>query len=743
MGEIIVTQARSNLNLNNRNPLRSVTKAEYTKTLLGEDSISLTVESKTVLDFHINDYIDLRNKRYTLNTAPKVKKEQGFYTYDLTFEGMQYRLRKKIYFNLDTQGYQTTGDFPLTSTIETFLQVLISNINQVDDFTWTLGEYPQNSETKTLTFSDENCLAVLQKICKEYDTEFEIAEDITHKRCVLNIKKFGETLPFTFEYGKGNGLYSLSRDNVNDEVITRLYVYGSTENLKADYRNFSERLKLPTSYGREYIEDGAKVKQYGLIEGIKTFDDIKPTFKGIVSAVGTLENGVQKLVVRNMDFDLNEKEKDKVTTKYLIAGTAAKLHFNKGNLAGYEFELSKYDHSTKTFSLKQFKDERGQAFPDAKATAFQFNVGDEFTLLDITMPDRYITNAENKLLQEGLKEYEKRSVNNLKYALDIDPMFLKDKGNTGTKFFSVGDYISIKDEALGVDKTSRIITLREDLLQEYKYNIDIADTYSISFVESIVSDIKDNQTVIKSIEKINKDNFRRGYANLKELKENIFDTDGYFDTEHIKPNSIEANMIAIGARSQQFALENITLNPNVRGNPANIHITAGNLVHFSIADNPKTWNLLEFYQTGLLNQVYYVYAKCEKTGNIGSWYVTTEKIKFDERPQHYYFLCYLLYTPVAGKRSAEAMYGNTILHGGQITTGRISSVNGQTYFDLDSGEISGKIRFTADSPAIEQVKDSVEDDLGTLAFEDSVEKSMLGNTIIQGGYIKTELINAA
>ena len=71
------------------------------------------------------------------------------------------------------------------------------------------------------------------------------------------------------------------------------------------------------------------------------------------------------------------------------------------------------------------------------------------------------------------------------------------------------------------------------------------------------------------------------------------------------------------------------------------------------------------------------------------------------------------------------MYGNVTMHGGQITAGRIKSLNGQTYLDLDTGEISGKITFVMPD--------------GTTTS--NVEKGMLGNTIIEGGKIKSTLIN--
>ncbi|WIR86136.1 hypothetical protein CRP12_000005 [Riemerella phage vB_RanS_CRP12] len=745
--EFIVVQGSKTLNLNNRKPLCSVTKAEHRQSLLSEDVINITVESKTPLALQVGNYIEYENRRYTLNSAPKVKKEQGYYAYDLVFEGVQYLLRDKVYFNLDAQGFQNTADFPLTGEINIFLTTLITNINSISDFTWVLGEYPQNTETKTLTFNNENCLAVLQKICQEYDTEFEIKQDLERKSYTLNIKKIGETLNQTFEYGKGNGLYSLSRVNVNDNVITRLYVFGSTNNIKSGYRDYSQRLRLPISHGKEYIQDDAKVKLFGLKEGVKNFDDIKPTFKGIVSGVTNLENGSQEIEVSNMDFDLNETDSN--GTKYLLNDTPAKLHINKGNLAGYEFELLKnggYNHATKTFRVKQFTDERGQKFPEA-GSVFSFAVGDEVTLLDIALPEQYITNSENKLLEEGQKEYEKQSVNNLKYNLELDPLYLQQIGDGTSIFFKIGDYIRVIDEPLKIDKTTRIVDITRDLLDEYNYKIGIADTYEISFVASLLTDIKDTKTVIKTQEQINRRNYLNGYRNLQELRESVFDVEGYFDSTHIKPESIEANMLSVGAKSQQFALENISLNPNIEGNPARTFISGGKLVHFSLEDDIREWNLLPYSRNDLLNQVYYVYAKCSRGSSNAMWYITTEQIRFDSRSDYYYFLCYLLYTPKDSKREAEAMYGNVFMHGGQITAGRIKSLNGQTYFDLDSGEIAGTIKFKSGNgyaevgSAIQQAVDAVSVGGRNLVresnvFRNGISADGIGSNITSEGYLR-------
>lgn len=51
-----------------------VTKAEQSITLLGADTVAITVKSATPLTFHLGDQIDVYGKTYTLNQLPGIKK---------------------------------------------------------------------------------------------------------------------------------------------------------------------------------------------------------------------------------------------------------------------------------------------------------------------------------------------------------------------------------------------------------------------------------------------------------------------------------------------------------------------------------------------------------------------------------------------------------------------------------------------------------------------------------------------
>ncbi|MGL6039081.1 MAG: hypothetical protein ACRC0E_09395 [Soonwooa sp.] len=702
MGEIVVHQKNKDLSLNSLDPFISVLKAEHVQNLLSVDRLEISIASTSPITFYIGDYIEHEGKRFTLNLNPKLNKQsESKFQYDLIFEGIQYDLLRKVFFNYDAAGNYTTADFPLTGNLETHLICLRNNANRdkkSSDFTWILGGFSANTDTKTITYNNTNSLAALQTICKDFELEFDIVQNIQAKTNTLHIRNVGVVLPFTFEYGYKNGLYSLVRENVSDaQVTTRLYPLGSTENIPTNYRGFSPRLKMPTSYGKDYIQDDVKVGLYGLNEEVINYDDIKPTFKGVLSGVGTAINNNKTfdIVVSNIDFDLNEKKPDG-STKYLIPGTPARIHVNKGNLAGYDFEIHKYVHATKTLTIKQFADERGQKFPDL-ATVFKFAVGDEITLLDIILPQSYIDAAEIKLRDKAIEDYAKKSQNNVKYSLDIDPMYLVELGYTEfSKIIGIGDYANVKDSQLLVNKQSRIISLRRDLVNPFKYSAEISDTYEISLVTQILTEINTINTQIQSQSQINSQAMLSGYRRMLELQGLVFDTDGKFDMANFAAGSITANMLSVGATSQQLTLKDVIFTPNKDGNVNNISISAGSLIHFSIDPSSiKTWTLSALNMTGLLSsQSYYIYARCSKSATTGTFVVTTEQRKFDQEDNQYNFLLGVLFKPQNGVRLIHLNYGATFINGRVITTGRIASIDGLNWFDLDTGEFRGKFIFT-------------------------------------------------
>lgn len=704
-----------------------VTKAEQSITLLGADTVAITVKSATPLTFHLGDQIDVYGKTYTLNQLPGIKKTGNRnFEYTLTFEGVQYELID-VQFLLpdDTVLDSFTGD------LEDFLGILIGNLTRVYPGKWVLGVYPANTEYKTLTYTEKNCLEVLQDLCEQYSTEFEITQ--ANGVRTLNIKTAGVNFPYTFRYGRTGGLYELTRQNINSKnVVTRLYVYGGSSNLGDKYRY--TRLCLPgKAKNASYIEDAAAIAAYGLKENTKIFDDIRPKRYGEVTAAGSAYYAFKDAT---MNFDLNEKD-SAGNTKWLIDGATAKVKFTTGNLAGYEFDIHKYDHATKEIQVVPFTDENGMKFPSETSAAFQFGVGDKYFFTDINLPDTYKTDAENKLLAEGNKAITEYSQPQVQYGLSIDENFIRQFAGelTVVNLFAVGDYIPVEDEDIGVNKSVRITAFTRDLLREYKYNITLGDSVTKTTITRVIEDLQKIDNVIEINDLADPSKARRNWKASQEVLANVFDPEGHYYSEKIKPLSIETTMLATGARSQQFVLQNTRFEPNYEGNPNTVKVVGGTLVHYTIAETVKSWQLNTATFSNLVSgTVYYIYARCQKTGTAGNIVFDTVQRAVDGDPTYYYFLIGSLssvITDTDGNRPARLIaltYGATTINGRFLATGRIQSGDGQTYFDLDAGEIGGNIKFRASDGTLKDVAELEQSDIEYLrdAFKDA-------RTEIEGG----------
>lgn len=704
-----------------------VTKAEQSITLLGADTVAITVKSATPLTFHLGDQIDVYGKTYTLNQLPGIKKTGNRnFEYTLTFEGVQYELID-VQFLLpdDTVLDSFTGD------LEDFLGILIGNLTRVYPGKWVLGVYPANTEYKTLTYTEKNCLEVLQDLCEQYSTEFEITQ--ANGVRTLNIKTAGVNFPYTFRYGRTGGLYELTRQNINSKnVVTRLYVYGGSSNLGDKYRY--TRLCLPgKAKNASYIEDAAAIAAYGLKENTKIFDDIRPERYGEVTAAGSAYYAFKDAT---MNFDLNEKD-SAGNTKWLIDGATAKVKFTTGNLAGYEFDIHKYDHATKEIQVVPFTDENGMKFPSETSAAFQFGVGDKYFFTDINLPDTYKTDAENKLLAEGNKAITEYSQPQVQYRLSIDENFIRQFAGelTVVNLFAVGDYIPVEDEDIGVNKSVRITAFTRDLLREYKYNITLGDSVTKTTITRVIEDLQKIDNVIEINDLADPSKARRNWKASQEVLANVFDPEGHYYSEKIKPLSIETTMLATGARSQQFVLQNTRFEPNYEGNPNTVKVVGGTLVHYTIAETVKSWQLNTATFSNLVSgTVYYIYARCQKTGTAGNIVFDTVQRAVDGDPTYYYFLIGSLssvITDTDGNRPARLIaltYGATTINGRFLATGRIQSGDGQTYFDLDAGEIGGNIKFRASDGTLKDVAELEQSDIEYLrdAFKDA-------RTEIEGG----------
>jgi len=637
--------------------------SEVDSKLMGDDLCTLKFNSDQVVDIAIRDYVTVFGKNYYFNRLPEIKKVSGnMYQYTCQCYAFMYDLTKVQLLDSGNSEFDLIGDS------EDFIDLIVTNMNRAIGG-WSKGTVDA-TDARLMNFSGNNCMEVLEMLAREFELQYQIDGN------EINLTSVGSDTGLTVSYGKGKGLYELTRDTVsNKNIVTRLYALGSDRNLDSDYRSYAKRLMFDYP-GDNYVENN--VSTYGLIEATKIFEEFYPKRTGTISYV----DGSDKLVFRDsaIDFDVNS---------YLIPGVTAKVHFQTGNLAGLEFEIESYDDGDKEFTIIANTDAYGYELPN---DSLKPAVSDTYVLLDISMPESYITTAEADLLAAATAYIGENSVPRVTYRLELDEKFAEDNSLD----LVPGDKITVLDTDLGIDSLVQMSRVRRDIIHSYRYSLELTDHLEASVIRRLYADDVEMQRKIKVSDVGDILGARRKWKGTQELLNHIFDPDDYFDMDHIRPLSIETGMLAVGMKSQQFILKDVVIQPNYTGDANKCEISAGFLIHFSIEETNKTWTLTSnSYSSLTYTAVYYIYARCSRSTTDGQVVLDSTQRKVDDGSTYYYFLVGVLHAEdeEAGIRIISLTYGFTRINGKFITTGRIESEDGQNYFDLDNNVIAGKVTF--------------------------------------------------
>lgn len=791
MGQFtLIKRDGTQIPLMSRDPFCAVRSAVQEVSLMGVDTVSLSIVSTLLISFQKGDRIIVDGDEYSIRTTvTRNRLSEDYYVYEPVFYGVMYDLMKTLYRNTDANGASASSVFDLTYTLKEFVRVIIYNLNRDYPGVWSFDELTcPDTEEMTVSFDKQNCLQVLQTLCGKdyYDLDFRITQDSGQR--TIHIGHFGDVITPPggadyFEWGKGNGLYELREEKIDDKAIkTRLWVEGGSQNISSSYRNYAGKLQLPypqrlnknphtlkngtviaarsetigiTNDACRYFEDAALAATIGSDEDAMEYEKIHPQRTGEVTSLcydtvdGTLTLDVNSFIDNTMDFNLTETDQSG-NTKYLIEGVTAKITFVSGKLAGQQLELSAqdgYDHTTKRFRLIPYTDERGLTIPTADNEAFRIAVGDKYKITDIVLPQSYIDDAEEELWYEGKQYFDTIRQARCRYTMILDRMyFLEETPRDQTMcVFNVGDYVPLKDTRFNLQKNIRITKVQRNLLLDQDYTVTLSDTHTIDIITQTIVDVAQHEVIIRTNRLKDLIKARRSWRTTQELLSMVFDVEGNYYSEKIKPLSIETSMLAVGAKSQQFVLTGVVFSANYTGNPNKFYASSGVLSHLTIdPTNIRNWNMATAEFTLSDNGGYFLYAKCPKSGNNAVWYLTQDQIVAEPTtdPSHWYFQVGLVGTLHQDDhfRDFATTYGFTRINGRTITTGRIeSSGGGYTYFDLDEGEIGGAIKLKSGSSGLANLSEWP--NLNSRITSMDYLKSALGNdTDIIGGLILTSLI---
>lgn len=460
------------------------------KRIMGGNTVDMSFTLPDQTAFEVGDYADVYGERYYINYPPQEKEQSSIrWEYNLTLQVAQYDLAKVTYFGYNASNVLTLPDHDLTGTADVFIDLLLANLNRKGAGGYSKGTIDV-TDTQTLQFTGENCLAVLSRLAEVFKTEYWIEGKVIH------LSKRGEVLPITLKYGQGNGLRKIERVPVDENPpVTMLFVYGGTKNLPLSYRGGLPRLQLPVSGAPlGYLSNSIPNFEN---EAIYINENIFPERTGVVSASGAINSFSDS----GLDFDINSQ---------LIPGVSAKVKFITGSLSGYEFEISSYNASTKTITFNENKDEKAFTVPSESQRPA---IGDKWVLFDVTMPQSYIDAAEARLLADGLEYKEQNTGNKYNFNLTTDSFHFERTNAT----LGLGKYLTLVSEEWDVNGVIRIIGYTRDLQHPYQYP-SVEVSHNIRINPAVVADTK-QRDLVKDVEKVKKVTSRVGNLAYKSLVE--------------------------------------------------------------------------------------------------------------------------------------------------------------------------------------------------------------------------------
>lgn len=483
----------------------------------------------------------------------------------------------------------------------------------------------------------------------------------------------------------------------------------------------------------------------------------------------------------NHFWEIQAVDNDVDYANCIIGGEDATIIFQSGMLTGKEFNWSKYTHSTKQFDIVP-QEIDGITMPD-RSSGYMPAVGDTFAVFHIALPQQYITNAEQELLLTACEYLYKHGEVEVEFNGTVDEIWAKNNWDALVPYFKVGGYIRFTDSKLVTEgKLMRILSIKTYLNNPHSPEITLSNSSVSQSVSNELKKIPQNQVYqhneLQQQISYTQRSFRDTKETQKALEEAIENIDTDF-TESISPVSVQTMQMIVGSDNLQFAFGTATTTPQsgkqkVTGftvqtwNPTyangSLICTATHLKHYTIASNNVTsgdgsvskypyWSVSSANLTPSdPDKFYYLYAVCPKSGtssaNLGyltsSAYFTLSETPQSHTSANYFMLVGILNKQREGSRSFASMYGYTEITGNRITTDRIISADGNTFFDLVNNEIRGNIIFTAPSGSEnKQLIDSIINSNSTVTTASSNASSAVSTANAANSTANTANTNAS
>lgn len=425
-------------------PINAGAKGRFT--LMKEDYIILPFSVPDPVYFKLGDYVDLSgvldeslggllSKVYEIVDLqkPAFNASTGGYDYELRMDAYYWKWKNKIFkYTPEHAGHEAS--WSLTAPLDVQLGVFLRNLKALGytykgkEFEFSIDSTVENKAV-AMRYDNINLLDALFSMAdkEKWDCDCWITDNIIH----FGRNEYGDSVRIEL----GVEASAMTRSDSKGTYATRIYAFGSTRNIPANYRPVDEqtvvngvvqrRLMLPAD--TPYIDVYPDMSEEEAIEDIVVFENVYPRRTGTLSDVHTRteevkdENGTKETVTYYRYKDTGLEFKD----EYLIEGQELRIRFQSGKLNGMEFGVifnpdPKDDmRGAQLWEIVRNED-YGRMLPD---DTLRPENGDEYVLSGFNIQlvsDRYTPEAEQELKGKAQEYADRRKRDDGTYNTTLD-----------------------------------------------------------------------------------------------------------------------------------------------------------------------------------------------------------------------------------------------------------------------------------------------------------------------------------
>lgn len=701
--------------------------------VMGEDALTLYFSYPGYLNVPVGSWCEFYGKRYSLKKDSNFKKNgERNYDYTLILETSKadtelWKIRNTV---------DNRIKFPYTAKPKEHLKLIVDNLNRRSSG-WVIGDCIDGTE-KLINYNHTYCLDGLSQLAETYETEYQITEAViegVHTKTVhLKKVEYNKNNPLTLSYGKGHG-FKTGVGRESGDIPPEIILVETTDR-NIDYSKYgAKELLMPKSQIIRYDgthfdgEDGFnaaisrtyKTDEYGTAvmradhelttakEDSLDCTEIYPSRVGKVSEVSTVDTEkhfydfYDNAIPDNLNFE-----------DCLIEGEKMTVIFQSGMLSGKEFEV-KYTHVGHKFEIIP-QEIDGITMPDGGV--WMPEVGDKYAVFGIQLPEAYIsdnatrTGASWDVFREAVKYLYEHENKMFTFTGTLDGIWAKKRWlQVGGKIV-LGGFVNFTDYQFHPEGSLiRMVGIKRFVNNPYSPEIELSNTPVGTSVASELNKIETNEVQVEENHKKALQFTKRYYRDAKETMEMLADSLLNFSGA-INPITVATMQMLVGDESLQFRFVNSKTDPVVVNHDISynlstkvLNVPAGIIQHMTLgiktlsnahaAGDYKYWDMAEYNSPSLVNpeKKFYLYAKCSKDNQSGIFLLSETAIALEQIDGYYHLLVGILNSENNEERSFATLYGFTEILPGRITTDKIVSSDGKTYFDLVTNEIAGRIRF--------------------------------------------------